>query len=823
MPNDIGARAWGSLVNPDDDSGLPRQIGPYRILGLLGEGASGRVYRARQSEPQREVALKVLRSAGLNAEAQQRFRREAKLLAQLEHPGIARLYAAGVAESEAGPVPYLAMELVRGTDLLRYAQAHRLDLRAKLALLAQICQAVHYAHSRGIVHRDLKPANILVDEEGHPRILDFGVASVAEDAVSMTVAGEVLGTVPYMSPEQLAGGARGSDPRSDVYSLGVIAYELLSGELPYPGLSKSTVIEAITLIREGRIEPLSKREPKARGDAETVIMKAMAQEAPRRYGSAAELASDLERFLNHQPIEAHPPSAAYVLSLFVRRHRVASAAIGLALIVLIASSLIAISAAVREAAARRSAERHAAELDAANRFLENLLGSASPEFARGRELRMTDVLADARASLLTDRSLTPVTRAVSARVIGSSYRQLGDYATALDLLGRIEHELAEREADDIVANPAVADLRIALADTLVYAGRYDDALHELDPLIARLSASKEGDREALRRWIVARGKRVSALAGGGQTAQARSEAQAVADDATQRLGETDAVTLDQRGSLIDVLYRAGDLRAALDQLDRLLPQLAALRGPDHTATMEMRQLHALILQNAGRSDEALSEVRGVLADRARVLGEHHVMTAQSRFLLSDLLYAIDARSDEARMQMSEVLSTYRQVLGDRHPSTLLAMNTLAIRLEDGGDPAAAETVYEQIFSAQRGLPDALETLSPRSNYAFLLMNTGRLPQAEAVYRDLVPRARAALGKANVMTLAFQSNLAECLIREQHLDAARKELLDLFAVAASPEGPGLQHPRVKKAFERLQRINRAQGLPDDHDWPAGATP
>ena len=229
-------------MNSVPETTLPAKIGPYRIRGLLGEGASGRVYLAAESDPPREVALKVLRAASLPAEAQLRFRREAELLARLEHPAIARLYAAGVADTEAGPLPWLAMERVQGRELLDYARSQSLSIERKLALLAEIGRAVHYAHSRGVVHRDLKPANILVDADGHPHVLDFGVSHMVREDAAMTVDGQVLGTVPYMSTEQLAGSRTAGDPRSDVYALGVIAYELLSGVLPYPGLSKSTVL-----------------------------------------------------------------------------------------------------------------------------------------------------------------------------------------------------------------------------------------------------------------------------------------------------------------------------------------------------------------------------------------------------------------------------------------------------------------------------------------------------------------------------------------------------------------------------------------------------
>lgn len=220
-------------MNLEQDSAPPTRIGPFRILGVLGEGSQGRVYRAEQDSPRREVALKVMRRGTRVAE--DRFRREIELLARLEHPGIARLYAAGEAELSDGTVAWFAMELVRGQALADYAKS--LDLRARLTLIAAIGHAVHHAHVRGVVHRDLKPANVLVDGEGQPKVLDFGMAHAAlADETRMTAAGQVLGTIAYMPPEGLFGEAEQADARGDIYSLGVIAYELLCGQLPYPDL-----------------------------------------------------------------------------------------------------------------------------------------------------------------------------------------------------------------------------------------------------------------------------------------------------------------------------------------------------------------------------------------------------------------------------------------------------------------------------------------------------------------------------------------------------------------------------------------------------------
>ena len=337
----------------------PERIGRYRILRVLGRGGMGIVYEAEQERSTRPVALKVLQPGLESARTLRRFEHEARILARLSHPGIAQVLDAGVSSSALGPRPYLVMELVRGEPLTRFADRNALDPRRRLELLANVCDAVQHAHEKGVIHRDLKPSNLLVSEDGAPKVLDFGIARVLDQGATETSlrtrTGELLGTLAYMSPEQITGDADAVDTRSDVYSLGVIAYELLSGRLPHDVASRSFPDAARRILEE---EPtrLGSVARAFRGDVETIVGKAMEKERVRRYASAGELGRDLRRFLAHEPIAARPASGFYQLRRFARRNRKVTAALAVAAAALIAGTVASWKSAIDARGEMRRAE-----------------------------------------------------------------------------------------------------------------------------------------------------------------------------------------------------------------------------------------------------------------------------------------------------------------------------------------------------------------------------------------------------------------------------------------------------------------------------------
>ena len=788
-----------------DPEALPSVIGPYKIIKLLGDGASGRVVLAEQSSPARQVALKLLRGIATTSDSRARFAREAKLLALLEHPGIAHLYAADVADTPSGPQPYLAMEYVPGADLLSHARA--LPLRDKLALLAAVCKAVHFAHTRGVIHRDLKPANILVDAHGAPKVLDFGIAHVIDPdgETLLTRAGEVLGTLPYMSWEQLGGEAASLDPRSDVFALGVIGYELLAGERPYPQPASASLTAVLEQRRKLQPQKLSLRVPEARGDVETIIHKAMSFEARDRYESASDLAGDLQRYLDYRPIEARPLTATYAASRFVRRHRGLSAAIGVAVLSLFAAAIISTCFGLSEKAARTAAENRSTELRAVNQFLEDTLTTPSPENnTPGSARTLIDVLKNGEKVLASDQSVPPLVAAQVLKTIGTTWHGIEDYPRAEATLALAQERLQAVPDRDPAKRLMVLEVQGMQAITIAARGDVDGGVALLKKTLAELPPAT-GEAQLLRMSVY--GRYADLLLGHADFAEVIQMLDAVVKESVQTLGPDHIQTLFNHGRLAYALRLSGDNAGALKMLQEIMPRLQRVFGPDNSMTLLLQNEQALGYLQTGQFKPAEAGFRAALAAQTRQLGESAQSTNAVRGNLVNALIQLK-QWDEAAVLAEKNYALARSKLGADHFDTHMNGRNYARVLEQSGRAPEAEVLYQ---AAIIGIPKAVgpkhpEAFAARNDYVVFLIEQQRVPEAVKLSASVHEEAVKTFGPEALNTAKWDINYGRALLANQQYAEAKTVLA--HALPLLEKAFGAEHPRVVKTKERLAEAEAA---------------
>jgi len=742
---------------------LPETIGRYRILGLLGEGGMGSVYQAEQQIPHRIVALKVIKAGVASAQLLRRFEQEAEALGRLQHPGIAQVYEAGTADSGFGPQPYFAMEFIQGQPLVAYAAERRLDVRARLELMAKVCDAVNHAHQRGIIHRDLKPGNILVDAAGQPKVLDFGVARVTDSdaqATRQTDLGQLIGTLAYMSPEQALADPLELDIRSDVYTLGVILYELLADKLPYK-TDGNALHEIVRVIREEDPAPLSTIQRSYRGDIEIIVAKALEKDKARRYATAAELGADIRRHLTDQPIVARPPSASYQLRKFSRRHKAVVAGTTAVVVVLVGGVIASTWEAVRARAAEQRANKEAATAQAINNFLEyDLLAQADihrqsgPNAKLDPDLKVRTALDRAAAKIAGKFVGQPEVEASIRDRIGKTYEGLGVYPEA-----RKQLELALELRRKVLGDEHTETLRTKrfFAGLALDQGKYAEAE-------ALFSQTLETTRRVLGPEHPIALACAVGLAGvynlTGKYAQAEALLRQTIEIERRVLGPEDPDTLSSMHDLASTYYTQGKYAQAEPLFTQNLVIQRRVSGPEHPLTLQAMSSLANTYSAQGNYLQSESLHRQALEIKRRVLGPEHPETLYTLLCLANT-YLYQAKYPQAEALYVPAVEIDRRVLGPEHPNTLLTMTGLAVVYESEGKYAQAEAFYSQIMEVTRRVhgPEHILTLLALTNLGEVCQEEGKYDSAVRYLIQALVGRRHVLGSKDLDTMRSAADLA----------------------------------------------------------------
>ena len=751
------------------------QIGRYKLLEQIGEGGFGTVWAAEQREPvKRRVALKIIKLGMDTKQVIARFEAERQALAMMDHPNIAKVLDAGSTETGR---PYFVMELVKGVPILEYCDREKLDTKARLNLFMDVCHAIQHAHQKGIIHRDIKPSNVLItlhDGKPVPKVIDFGIAKATNAELTektiYTQHRQMIGTPAYMSPEQAEMSGLDIDTRSDIYSLGVLLYELLTGTTPFssdelmskgfaemmriiretephkPSTRLSTLGVTATRTAEQRRADVKRLGVLLRGDLDWIVMKCLEKDRVRRYETANGLAADIQRHLSDEPVTAGPPSASYKLRKLVKRNKGAFSAAAVIFIVLILGIAGTTWGLIAAKAQATRAERELSRATEIKRLIKDMLTSVKPEEARGQDTTLLKkILDDASQRLDKGEIKDDLIAAELHGIVGNVYRALGFFSEAEDHLP-IALEITRRllGEENFATLTDMSDLAFLYSSQ----GRFGEA----EPLMKRALAVRE-----------------------------------------QLQGADHPDTFKTMNHLGLLYAYMGRYDQAEPLLRKSLEGERRVRGEDHEDTLRFMNNLGVMYINAGRYADAEPLFESAIEGNRRVLGEDHPETIGARGNLA-LVYQSEGRLAEAETLTDEILNSQKRVLGAEHPDTLTTMHNLANLYQYERRNDEAESLYLQVLDSRKRVLGAEHpaALSTTTNLGMLYNRMERYEDAAAQFETCLPIMRRVLGVQNPTTMDAMEGLAaayEHLGRRDDALPLQREFLGLkIAAADRPDAP-----------------------------------
>ena len=841
-PGVMRTRGLGDLFSGESVDGLQEaldpapveQIGPYRIKGILGEGGMGLVYHAEQMEPiRRQVALKVIKLGMDTKEVIARFESERQALALMDHPNIAKVHDAGSTEQGR---PYFVMEYVEGIPITDFCDRHRLSTRQRLELFSQVCLAIHHAHQKGIIHRDIKPSNVLVSRQNGdptPKVIDFGVAKATSQRLTertmFTEQGQLIGTPEYMSPEQADITGAHVDTTTDVYSLGVLLYELLTGLLPFESeaLRAAGFDEIRRIMREEeppkpstRLSALGNRATdiagkrrtsvsvlcrRIRGELDWIVMRAMEKERSRRYQSASELALDIERHVHDEPVVAGPPSTAYRLRKLVKRHKRVVGSLAAVIVALTVGLGLSTTMFFRAESAREKAESETRKAAQINTFLQEMLASVNPA-EQGRDVTVRELLDEAAKTVDAELAGQPEIQAAVHDTIGTTYTALGLY-TAAD--PHLRAALATRQGTLGRAHTDVATSIFNLANLLLQRGEYDEAepLYQ-DALAMRreLLGEEHPDVAAVLHGLAA------VHSSQGRYDEAKPLLRTALAMQRKLLGEEHPDVAGGLNTLANILYLQGEYAEAESNIRQALTIQRKNLGETHPEVGQTMNSLATLLQLQGKYAEAEAVFREALAMRRELLGEKHPEVAASLGNLG-LILRLQGKYTEAESFYRQALAILREQNEEHHPDTAANLHNLSTVLKIQGRYAEAEPLSREAIAIVKKCfgeehPHAATCMA---TLAGLLAYQGKYVEAESLYRQTLAMRRVAFGEehaAIALNLDDLSNLLKHRGRYEEAESYSRE-----ALAMQEKLLGETHPDVARSLHSLATIYIERGESD----------